>query len=69
MPTTGNKKKITPKSKLVQHLNITAPPNNKQTSPILLTNKALIAALTACTLENQKLINKNEKIPTPSQAI
>jgi hypothetical protein len=36
-------------------------------SPTLLTNIALIAALFACTRVCQKLINKKEHKPTPSQ--
>jgi len=42
-------------------------PNKKKISPILFIKTALKAALTACTLVNQKLINKYEQIPTPSQ--
>lgn len=41
--------------------------NNKKKSPIRFISMALIAALFACTLVNQKLINKYEDKPTPSQ--
>lgn len=36
-------------------------------SPRRFTNIALMAALLACNRVNQKLINKYEQIPTPSQ--
>jgi len=41
----------------------------KKTSAILFINIAFTAALTAKTLVYQKLINKNEHMPTPSQPI
>jgi len=44
-------------------------PIRKPTSPTLLTIIALIAALLACILVYQKLINKYEVNPTPSQPI
>lgn len=44
-------------------------PNNKLTSPILLIINAFIAALFAAILVYQKLINKYEHKPTPSQPI
>jgi hypothetical protein len=42
-------------------------PSAKPKSPTLLTSIALIAALFACKRANQKLINKYEQSPTPSQ--
>jgi hypothetical protein len=42
-------------------------PNIKPTSPTRFTNIALIADLLACILVCQKLINKNEAKPIPSQ--
>ena len=44
-------------------------PNDKPKSPILFTIIAFIAALLACILVYQKLINKYEAKPTPSQPI
>jgi hypothetical protein len=42
-------------------------PSNKNTSPILLTINALVAALAAWALVYQKLMSKYEQTPTPSQ--
>lgn len=42
-------------------------PANKNKSPTLLIKKALVAALPACILVYQKLINKYELKPTPYQ--
>lgn len=42
-------------------------PRVKLRSPTLFITKALIADFTACKRVHQKLINKNEQRPTPSQ--
>ena len=55
------------KSKDLNKKNIVNKPKLKLKSPILLTIIAFRAALLACILVYQKLINKYEQIPTPSQ--
>jgi hypothetical protein len=57
------------KSNEFTYLTIKIAPNKNPMSPILLTNRALRAALFAAILKNQKLINRYEQIPTPSQPI
>ncbi|MPN53668.1 hypothetical protein SDC9_201332 [bioreactor metagenome] len=60
---------ITLKSKVLNILNTKPKAINKQTSLILFVNTAIILDLFAPTLVYQKLINKYEQIPTPSQPI
>lgn len=60
----GNKDK---KFNVLNSTKIKAMAINKQKSPTLLTNKAFNAALTAGIRVFQKLINKKEHNPTPSQ--
>ena len=63
----GTKLKTIEKSKVWNEKNIKAIPKDKPKSPILFTIIAFIAALFACIRVCQKLINKYDASPTPSQ--
>ena len=63
----GAKTKTVEKSTVRKKQNNNKIPNNNPKSPIRFINKAFNAALLASILVNQKLINKYEHNPTPSQ--